>query len=104
MVAYEVEGAAIARRCWPGEAECSGAGGRGRSIWEREETMIQAVGGCYHSSKGEGRGDISGGRYGADACGADRCVDSACGFSVGSTMTSCSAAATVRRLAPMLST
>ena len=66
--------------------------------------MIQAVGGCDPSLKGKGPGDISGGRYGADACEADQCVDSACGFSVGPTVTSCSAAATVSRLAPMLST
>ena len=58
-----MEGAAIARRCWPGEAVCSGAGGRGQYIWEREEAMIQSVGGCDPLSKGEGQGNISGGRW-----------------------------------------
>ena len=53
-VACEAEGTAMAGRCWPVALEFCGAGGRSRSIWEREEAILQAMGGCTHSSKAEG--------------------------------------------------
>ena len=54
MVACKAEGAAMAGRCWLGAAECRGSGGHDRSVWEREEDMLQAMGCCAPSSKAEG--------------------------------------------------
>ena len=34
------EGAAMARKFWPGGAECRGSRVHGRSIWEREEAIL----------------------------------------------------------------
>ena len=44
----------MAGRCWPGAAECRGSGGCGLSIWEREEDILQAVGGCAPFVEGQG--------------------------------------------------
>ena len=72
--------------------------------------MLQAMGGCTSSSKAKGQYIRNGVLYSAGACGEARCADPVwwwpliSGCSGGPTVTSCSAAAVLRRLAPVMST
>ena len=77
-----MEGAAIYGRCWLGVE----------------------VGSCCPLPNAKGQGGSSGGRYSAGACGVAQCVDLAFGCARGPIVTSCSAAMTVSRLVPVLST